>query len=86
LALNDHCGLTSIAIDKNIVHIPLLVFKEHILTDRIVSEVKNMASRVQTSLKTVPFFTTHTLVDDEGRVISSPTPNFGSNHVDVESQ
>jgi hypothetical protein len=45
LALDNHCGLTSIAIDKNIVHIPLLVFKEHILTDRIVSEVNNMASR-----------------------------------------
>jgi hypothetical protein len=44
-SLNDDCGLTSALIDIKIRHTTLLVFKEHIIIDRIVSTVNNMASR-----------------------------------------
>jgi hypothetical protein len=44
-SLNDHGGLTSAPNDIKIRHTTLLVFKEHILIEKIVSTVNNMASR-----------------------------------------
>jgi hypothetical protein len=44
-SLNDDCGLTSALIEIKIRHTTLVVFKDHIIIDRIVSTVDNMASR-----------------------------------------
>jgi hypothetical protein len=43
--LNDDCGLTSAPNDIKIRHTTLLVFKEHILINKIVFTVHNMARR-----------------------------------------